>query len=182
MRQHHLTGALLLTATLLAGSVSAEIYRSVDEHGNVTFTNQPVKGAEPVQLKPLSVYGAPRIKSIADSKAVVDKAPAYRSVTIIAPRPDETVRDNPGNVTVKAGSDPALNQGAGHRFQFFLDGKPVGDPQTAPTKTFANVDRGEHRVAVAVVDSRGKTIVRSEPVRFFLHRQTIFNPARRKAN
>jgi hypothetical protein len=179
MYQYPSFRTLFLLAVVCTTSASAEVYRSIDEHGNVTFTNQPTQGAEPVQLKPLSVYEAPTVKP-ASNKNIADstKVPAYESVEIISPKADETLRDNTGNVTVTAGSKPALDSRLGHRFQFYLNGKPVDKPQAAVTKTFPNVDRGEHRVEVAIVDSKGRELARSQAVRFFLHRQTIFSPVR----
>ncbi len=180
MRRYPATGALLFMAILYATPSAATIYRTVDAQGNVTFTNHAEKGAEPVKLKPLSVYSAPEFKTTNAQEA--GKTPAvsrYQSVSILSPKADETVRDNPGNVTVTAGSEPALSRKQGHNFQFFLDGKPVGKPQPGATKILPGVDRGEHRVAVAVVSASGKLLKRSKAVRFFLHRQTIFNPARR---
>lgn len=179
MRQYHTAGAMLLLTIVYATSVSAAVYRSVDEQGNVTYTNQAGNGAEPVKLKPLSVYEAPDLKSATDNDA--DKssdAISYKSVAIISPQADETIRDNAGNITVTASSEPALFHQEGHKFQFFLDGKPLGKPQAIATKALSSVDRGEHQVAVAVVDANGKQLMRSKATRFFLHRQTIFNPAR----
>lgn len=179
MKPTQLTASFVWLVLVCTTTVSAEVYRIVDEHGNVTFTNEAISGAEPVQLKPLSVYSAPVVNSSAKiSVADADKAQAYESVEIISPRPEETVRDNPGNVPVTVSSKPSLNSSKGHKYQFFLDGKPVGKPQTVATKTLSNVDRGEHLVEVAVVDARGKELARSQPTRFFLHRQTVFNPAR----
>lgn len=173
--------ALFLLAIIFVAPVSAEVYRSVDEHGNVSFSSEATKGAEPVKLRPLSVYGAPAIKPSSHKNISVSSAEAagYESVEIISPKADETLRDNPGNITVTVGSQPALDRKQGHRFQFFLDGKPFDKPQAGSTKAFTNVDRGEHRVEVAIVDSKGREIARSQATRFFLHRQTIFNPARR---
>ncbi len=182
MKQGCLSGVLVLAATLLALPATAAIYRSVDAEGNVTYTNQPDKNAEPVELKPLSVYDAPPPRRVTNSRQPDPQTTTYRSVKILSPQPEQTVRSNPGDVTVQAGTEPELDQRAGHRYQFFLDGQPMGEPGTQNTMTFRNVDRGEHRVSVAVVDSRGKPIAKSDAVRFFLHRQTIFNPARRPAN
>jgi len=182
MRQYPTAGALLLLTMVYAASVPAAVYRSVDAQGNVTYTNQATKGAERIKLKPLSVYSAPRLKPVSDTEDVSSSEPGYKSVSIVSPKADETVRDNPGNVTVTAGSEPTLSRKEGHKFQFYLDGKPIGKPQPEATKTFPGVDRGEHHVAVAVVDANGKLLKRSKPTRFFLHRQTIFNPARSGSN
>ena len=179
MKPHQLTASILLLALACTRPVYAEVYRSIDEHGNVTFTNEATPGAERMQLKPLSVYGAPVPKAgTKNTVSATDTAEGYESVEIVSPQPDETVRNNPGTVTVTASSKPALDGQTGHRYLFILDGKPVDKPQTEPAKMLSNIDRGEHRVEVAVVDARGRELARSKATRFFLHRQTIFNPAR----
>lgn len=170
---------MLLLATVCINSVSAEVYRSVDRNGNVTYTNKAVKGAEKIKLKPLSVYSAPEFKSANKGPEEPSGFPGYKSVVITAPAEDATLRDNPGNVTVTAGSEPALDLREGHKFQFFLDDKSVGEPQESSTKMLANLDRGEHQVGVAIVDVNGKSLKRSKKTRFFLHRQTLHSPARR---
>ena len=174
------TRAIFFLAIVCAAPVTAEVYRTIDENGNVTFSNLPTKGAERVQLKPLSVYSAPVVKAVSNKTISVpdDKASHYESVEILSPKAEETLRSNPGNITIVAGSKPALDSKSGHRFQFFLDGKPIGKPQSAETMTINAVDRGEHKVAVAIVDAKGKQLLRSKESVFFLHRQTVFNPAR----
>lgn len=48
----------LLLLTLLSGPAWADIYKHVDEHGNITFTNTPVRGAQRIFVEP--GYVAPR--------------------------------------------------------------------------------------------------------------------------
>lgn len=47
-----------LLLTLLICPAWADIYKHVDEHGNITFTNTPIKGAQRVIIE--SGYPAPR--------------------------------------------------------------------------------------------------------------------------
>jgi len=166
---------------LLFGQVaSGAVYKTVDEHGNVVYTDDPVGHGEPVNLPPLSTVPPPRYQTV--SPAQTGKAEArpayYQQLTIMSPTQDETVRDNPGNVTILAGVNPELNIEAGDRLQFYLDGKPVGEASEAEKVTIPNVDRGAHTVAVAVVDTAGKELKRSDEVRFYLHRQSINFPNR----
>ncbi len=48
---------LCLGLSLPAG---AAVYKYVDIHGTVTYTNIPVRGAQPVKLPPLSGFSSPR--------------------------------------------------------------------------------------------------------------------------
>ena len=62
-----LTVLLLLTAA--CGHAFAQVYKTVDEDGNVVYTDQaPKDGAEPMKLPPLSVVEAPTYEEIARSE------------------------------------------------------------------------------------------------------------------
>ncbi len=164
---------------LSAFSASAAVYRTVDEQGNVVFSDQPAKGAEKVDLPPVPTYQAPRYKlpaAVPDSGGAAEPA-YYTHFALLSPTPDETLRDNTGKVQVTLGLEPALNGAAGHRIQFYLDGRPVGGPGSSLQTVLTNIDRGEHEVSAAVIDRTGKEIVRTGPVRFFLHRHSVNFPS-----
>ena len=51
-------GMLLIFA--VCAQAYAQVYKTVDENGNVVYTDQPPEdGSEPIKLKPLSVIEAP---------------------------------------------------------------------------------------------------------------------------
>ena len=170
----------LVLALLVAAPAGAEIYRKVDADGNVTYTNTPGDGATPVELKPLTVYDAPPAPSRPGTSGTgaekTPAAPPYRALGLVSPVPEQTLRSNPGNIELRASSTPALRPG--DHYQFYLDGAPVGERATSPSVQLQHIDRGEHRAEVAIVDARGQELIRSKPVVFYLHRQTLFNPAR----
>ncbi len=43
---------LTILSLALAGTVRADIYKHVDENGNITFTNRPMKGAQRILIEP----------------------------------------------------------------------------------------------------------------------------------
>lgn len=56
--------SLLLAAGLLASSAAhAEIYKSVDADGRVTYSNIPSKGAAKLNLEPLTTVAPPKPKT-----------------------------------------------------------------------------------------------------------------------
>lgn len=170
--------ALLVTLVLWTGTVPAAIYRSVDEHGNVVFSDEPRSGATPVDLPPLTTYEAPkpRAASVLRPPASEPSAISYSKLEIRQPAHDATLRDNTGRVTVIAAIEPELR--SGHRLQFYLDGRARGEHGTELGTSFSDVDRGAHQVEVAVVDAAGRELMRSESVQFYLHRQSVNFPAR----
>ena len=168
----------VLAATLLVWTtgLSAAIYKSVDAQGNIVYTDEPVGNGKPLDLPPLSTIPPPKYKPSQPSAKPGDSGSVYTKISIVSPTEEQTLRDNTGAVPVSAGLEPALNTAAGHRFQFYLDGQTQGEPTKSSQIVIANVDRGAHNVAVAVVDAKGNEVTRSNPVLFHLHRQSINFP------
>ncbi|GMQ88996.1 MAG: DUF4124 domain-containing protein [Gammaproteobacteria bacterium] len=168
----------VIAATLLVwtAGLSAAVYKSVDAQGNVVYSDEPVGNGKPVDLPPLSTIPPPKYTPRQPSAKPDEPGSAYSKISIVSPTQEATLRDNTGAVPVSAGLEPALNSAAGHRFQFYLDGQTQGEPTKSSQIVIANVDRGAHNVAVAVVDGKGKEVTRSSPVQFFLHRQSINFP------
>ena len=163
---------ILLLCTLLGITASAQVYRVVDEHGNVTYTDRPPEdNAEPVELGPTNtapppatdLYPTPPPKAAGDE----DKESGYQ-VAITAPANETIIPRGPGNFSVSASVNPAL--GRGHRLQLLLDGQPRQEPQTGTSWALTNVYRGEHSITVAVVDGDGQQLATSEPVTVFVFR------------
>jgi hypothetical protein len=168
---------LLVVFGLWAATAPAAIYRSLDEQGNVVFSDQPGRGAQRIDLPPVPTYEAPDLRPARPhDRPSAQPAPInYSKLEIRQPAPDATLRDNSGAVSVIAVIEPEL--GAGHRLQFYLDGQAKGEPGTETRASFSNVDRGAHRVEVAVVNAAGEELRRSESVTFYLHRQSVNSPA-----
>ncbi len=164
---------------LVSATAGAAVYKTVDQNGNVVYTDDPAGHGEPVKLPPLSTVPPPKYLTTPATSAAPapQSAPAaYRELLITAPTQDETLRNNPGNVEVKARLSPQLDAASGDRLQYFLDGKAFGDPSVSEQLLIPNLDRGAHTVSVAVVSPSGKPLKRSDSVRFYLHRQSVNFP------
>ncbi len=165
--------AILLLVPLVA---SAEIYRYVDDEGNVVFTDEPpADDAEPLELEPLPTTRfetgtPPPATDTADQPAT---GPAYARVAIAAPAPEATVRNATQTVPVSVELEPALQPD--HTLTVFLDGQPRITGATGTSHTLENVYRGRHTVAAAVLDAAGNEIARSETVTFFKHQPSALN-------
>jgi hypothetical protein len=191
---------LLLWAALSSNTAEANsrIYKTVDENGNVVFTDvppRPDQQGEEVQLTaPSSFSPEPTGRQqqsledwlgTADNPAADDEeesASPYNMLQVASPADDEGLRDNAGNVTVTATVVPALQPD--HVMQLYLDGELA---QSGPTTTFqlSNVDRGTHNLELRIVSSRGDTLISSPASVFHLQRRSVINqpaPARRTSN
>ena len=176
-----LTTGLILSAVLLPLVLAANsVYRSVDQSGNVVYSDQPSTGAKRVTIQPnTSTYTPPptpvfKLDSPTEKEAEVAQAVKYDSIRIVSPAPEETVRDNEGNVSVAVALTPKLEKG--HQLRLFLDGKPSVTLDKS-IGTLSEVERGEHRILAEVADAKGQVLARSDPVLFFMKRHSVLHPS-----
>lgn len=181
--------AALLIATLGAGAAEAEaarIYRMVDEHGNVVFTDVPPKSGEhgeAVDLSRGNTYRAPPASEPGPSRSLESwlgedgagdggeaAVTRYSTLAVASPGHDEAIRNNAGNVAVVAAVEPELQEG--HVMQLYLDGELRQSSRT-PAFQLTNLDRGTHSVELRIVDASGQTLARSEPSVFHLQRRSV---------
>lgn len=172
---------MLCLLVLLPQLVTAQIFRSVDEHGNVTFSDTPPNSGPSEQIEVRQTNRTPAPAVIENLEPAADTAPeeaaavAY-SVAITSPENDTTIAMGPGNFSVSAAVEPALGQGG--LLQLFIDGAPSGEPQAGGTWALTNVFRGAHDLTVAVVDSEGVRLAESAAVRVYVLRPSVNSPNR----
>ncbi|WP_120995001.1 DUF4124 domain-containing protein [Stutzerimonas urumqiensis] len=142
---------------------SAQVYTYIDEHGNRVFTDRP-RGhdARSVELSPTNAMPppappAPHAESAERAPIVTRKlSPArYQSVSIVSPAPDDTRRDNQGNLNVVATSEPPLRPG--DHFRLLLDGTPAAESGNG-TLSLSNIDRGTHTLVVEILGPDGSVL------------------------
>lgn len=166
---------LLLITPLLA---PAQIYRTVDEQGNVVFTDTPPPAgteSEEVELRQINTTPPPEprpdLAPQPEETAEEKPAAAEYGVAITVPANETTIPMGPGNFSVSGVVRPSL--GSGHQVQLYMDGVPWGEPQTVPSWALTNVFRGAHDFTIAVVDSKGGHLAVSEPVRVYVLRPSV---------
>lgn len=163
-------GLVALTALATATAARAEVYRHVDQDGVVHYSDQPpTKGAKPIVLPPIQVIGPlgrPTAGSSPAAAAVVEPdltGAAPLSVSIMSPTADETFRGDDRLLPVSVRMNRPLPDGYG--LLYLLDGSAQNAaPIRALNFTLEGVERGEHMVAVATVDSSGREVARTAPV------------------
>ncbi|MCQ4325127.1 penicillin-binding protein [Stutzerimonas stutzeri] len=165
-----LAAALLVIALPTA----AQVYTYIDAEGNRVFTDRPAgQAAEQVRLKPGNSMPAPPIptRQAAKPEPVEAEVVVAYQLHILSPVADETIRDNAGTVSVTFQSEPALQPG--HAYQLLLDEQPLGTPASQSPIVLSNVDRGTHRLAMAVVDEQARILQRTASQPFHLIRTSL---------
>jgi len=97
------------------------------------------------------------------------------TLSIVSPKPGETVHDNTGDVAVLL----AIGAGAdGGRIRVLLDGKRHGRDREAHSFLLTGVERGEHVLQVQLLDAAGAPVASSEAVKFHLWQASRLFPSR----
>lgn len=165
----------LLMALPLLGVAEGQIWKVVDEDGNVTYTDQkPADGSDPMDLPELSVIESqqpPATATVAPSDAEQNQAPGirelrqmYRDFRITQPAQEETFWGTANTVVVAwSSSEPLLPD---MKTMLYVDGaaQNVG---TQTSQTLA-LERGEHSVYAELRDTRNRKIVTTDTVTFFV--------------
>jgi hypothetical protein len=174
--------SLLCLLLPLNAAAEGQIYKIVNPDGSVTFTDQkPAPGAEPVELRPLSVVEtdspAPAVTEPA-SGAVEEagKEPTARELRrqfsdfgITQPQNEETFWGTANQVTVSWGASQPTPEGMSA--VLYVNGEARDVP--ASGSVALTLDRGEHRVSVELRDSRKRRVVASDPVVFFVKQHSV---------
>ncbi|WP_171909927.1 DUF4124 domain-containing protein [Aquisalimonas asiatica] len=170
---------IVILGLLLPLAAVADIYKWVDEDGNVVYSDEPREGAERLERStPESSYRfeTPQRRSSADRSGddADEDDSRYEEIRIVQPEDEGTVRDNQGLVDVRLELSPSLR--AEHRVQFLFNGEPRGDPSRSLETRLTEVHRGEHQVAARVLGEGGEVIAESDPVTFYMHQASRLLP------
>lgn len=171
----------LLTACLLCAlalPAAAQIYKYTDANGNTVFTNQPPEGqdVESVELPPTNTVAPQTPVSTQATPAASQNTTTYGVLELTNLPNDEALRANNGTFTVGVKITPRLLPG--HRLRLLLDGQPYGQPVNVTSLQVVAADRGEHSLAVEVLNGT-QVIQQSATVTFTVQRVNTSSPALR---
>lgn len=164
---------LALAAPAFAGQT---VYKWVDEKGVTHFSDQPVAGAEKVEMSSGAKSSAsPAPPSYTPSEPQDSRAkagPPYSRFVISSPQQDQAIINTGGQVSVQISATPSIS--AGHSVMLYLDGAPVSD-FAGDSHEFSNMPRGTHTVK-AVVRSGGRTLQETPTVTFHVRQESAAQP------
>jgi hypothetical protein len=162
-----------------------EIYKVVDENGNVTFTDQRPSGdAQPMDLPPLSVIESdiqvPSEPASVDSQAAVaaaEEAPLtprelkrkFSDFRITSPQHEETFWGTGNSVVVTWGSTEPIPP----ELSVLLYVNEKSQKAPASGGVTLTLDRGEHQVYAELRDARNRRIVTTDTVTFFVKQHSV---------
>ena len=173
---------ILLLMMCFCLTAQAQIYKVVDKDGNVTYTDQaPGDGTEPMKLPELSVVTTdyadeaqatttePVDETAEKELTRKDLRKLYRDFRITRPAPEETFWGTENTVVVAWASSEPIQEGLS--VHFTVDGK--AQPPSAENMLGVTLDRGEHTVSASIVDERGRPVVSTDTVTFYVHQASV---------
>ena len=177
-----------LSLLLLQSTAYGEgLYKWKDARGNIQYGDSPPanSNAQSMELpkitiidnyadqwKPMNFKNQP-----AEPEPEPSEEPAkviksqYTKLAFLAPKPNQAIRANDGDVTAMISIKPPLKKG--HQLVFSIDGKSMTKTK-ARTKNFSDLKRGKHTIAVSVVDKKGRTL-KNQSVSFNVLRASQLN-------
>lgn len=179
---------LISLMTTAASPLMAQVYKVVDEDGNVTYTDKPPPdGSKPIDLAPISVIEAPTYEKApeATEEDEAEKAMSlgymrrvYRDFAITSPSQEESVWKPDGPVSVTWAVNTGLQPGM--QVILYLDGQRH-TATVQPMIPLIGLDRGEHTLKAELRDSRNRIVATAETITFFVRQPNVFsNPGGRR--
>lgn len=171
--------SLALLLLMLALPAVAQIYKYTDANGNTAYSSQPPDGtkAETVELPPLNNVNTaappPGPSAPQPQNQPQPSAAAYQVLELTDLPQDEALRANNGSFTVGVAIQPRLQPG--HALQLLVDGEPYGQPTNVPRIQVMQLDRGEHSLAVQVLQDQ-QSIQQSQTVTLTVQRVHVGKP------
>ncbi len=159
--------SLLLLITL---PIQAEIYRSVDEDGNVIYSDQELPNGELIPTPTDNTVTMPKPEARAPVEEE-DENPTvnYHAFSIASPENNAVIRNNAGNITVNLSIDPPLKVSTGDYIRLYLDNEELRSKLTSSSTQLSNISRGTHTLKAELSNASGKTL-KSASVQFYLKR------------
>jgi hypothetical protein len=164
-----------LALWLVSLTASAQIYKSVDENGVVTFSDVPPEassGKTSSVVKPNVTNSMPGLRPMVHSpEEATDDKSAARSVSIASPLNNATIPMGAGifDVTAELGAPLAEDE----LLALYLDDELVDGPQASAGWTLTYVIRGPHTLQVRRISRAGETISQSEKITVFVLRPSV---------
>jgi len=165
----------LLLGLLVCGA--ADVYRWVDEQGQVVYSDVPRPGAEQLRID----VPAPATPAAASQQTsgVEQQAPAqpfrYDTFEILSPAPEEVLWNIEGQLNVLLRIRPTLQRG--HSATLYLDDQPAATLSPGNTSaTLSEVYRGAHSLRAEIRDAAGDRLAQTPPLSFTVRQTSIANP------
>lgn len=163
----------LLLSLALSAYTSAEVYKTVDKNGRVTYTDVPPANTEakPIELKSINSIPAATVTPPTDAQPSNNTQGAQNyQVQILAPENGITLMPDQRSITISISLSSSLENDDMLIYK-------IDDSTLAKTSEMSYIiaepPRGEHSLTVEVVNSEGKSLAQSNAITVFVMRPLV---------
>jgi hypothetical protein len=155
---------LFFACIYMASVMTAEVYMTLDDNGNPTFTDTPVEGSKKIEVKEVTTI--PVLRNAPPPRKITNTAGnKYSQLSILNPKNDETYFRSEGDLVISVSISPRL-RGADNLI-YYLDGNQVFKGKLT-SHSISDMDRGTYTVHISVINGEGDELLSSEPVTFHM--------------
>lgn len=176
-----LSTTLFIAGSLIAVSVSsADIYKSVDENGNVSFGQTKVDGAEKVEIPEPNISESQTAFEQSEGSRTEtgqnqSETVIYESLNIVSPEHDKITEGRTGAVQVTFLPTPGL--AATDKLIITVNGEDVSKGANT-TLALEELTRGAHSVTGRILGVNNEVKIQSNVVTFHVQRPSVLkNPS-----
>jgi len=147
---------LLLTLLILSTDVTAEVYKTINPDGSVSYSDVQSDNAKAITPPGLTPTPSVKLPKKAKTKPVDEnKVLPYTTFKITSPSKNQTIRNNNGKVKVSIDIKPSLQTKFKHSISIFLDGREITSKLTTHSHVLKDIYRGRHSISAKLLDENG---------------------------
>lgn len=149
---------LIITVQLLATEAFAqEVYKTVDEMGNIIYSDTPQGESEVVDTDLKNVHPPTKALPRTDSSSPSDKNVRY-NIRLTTPQNNQQFGPQIKTIDIGVTLDSTLREG--HSLAFYIDGKKVAQSSRAlsTSVSITRQMRGQNSISAAIIDQNGKRL------------------------
>ena len=157
-----------------------KIYKTLDENGVITYSDQPSTNSQPVTLIAPQVYTPPTTKTVSFPITKSKKSPIESAyISIIEPKDQMHFDAGSGKIKLTVEVKPSLHRG--DQIQLYVDNIAVGEPQTK-RHFMIELTRGQHLLMAKVLCSHTPSHeIQSSPITVYQFKPDIKKSEKKQA-
>jgi len=155
-------------------SVISQVYKYIDESGNVVYSDTPPeeqKYLAPAELPDLIIQPAVKVEARVGANSSDPKEAAEVDVNIIQPANETTI--TPGQMSFTVAAEVTRPLARGEMAILMVNGQEFGRSNMNLSWTVDNLVRGEMTLRVRIIDRENEQLAESEALRVFVRRPTV---------
>jgi hypothetical protein len=162
---------ILLFFCFISFAQAATIYKQIDEKGNITYSDTPLKNSKVIIVPDQSsTRSSPKSKTVSTPTTSTPTQPneqhlSYKTFDIISPTDQQTFQ-NQRQIPVQINIEPDLQPG--DKIQLYLDGNPYASPEARTTLELNELDRGSHTITAVIFDKNHSILKSSKTITVFI--------------